>query len=236
MKTTTAAIAIICKVPQPGRSKTRLIPRLGAERAAELSRAFLTDLSATIERVGGAIGARGYAVCSPADAAVALAESLPASFGYAVHTDPVLGTVLDAAMADLLGRGHDCAVLVNGDSPTLPEDVLAEAVAALRRPGDRVVFGPALDGGYTLVGLRRREPRVFADIAWSTGAVLDQSRARAAAAGLEVAEVEPWYDVDDADSFGWLLDEMAGRPPGGLPARGAPAPHTRAALAAAGLI
>ena len=228
-----AAIAIICKVPQPGRSKTRLIPRLGAERAADLSRAFLTDLSATIERVGGAIGARGYAVCSPADAAVALAEFLPASFGYAVHTDPVLGAVLDAAMADLLGRGHDCAVLVNGDSPTLPEAVLAEAVAALRRPGDRVVFGPALDGGYTLVGLKRREPRVFADIAWSTPTVLDQSRARAAAIALPVVETAPWYDVDDAESFGWLLEDLAGTPPAGLAGPGAPAPATRAVLAGA---
>lgn len=229
-----AAIAIICKVPAPGRSKTRLIPRLGAERAADLSRAFLIDLSATIERVGTAVGARGYAVCSPADAAVELATFLPASFGYAVHTDPVLGAVLDAAMADLLGRGHDGAILVNGDSPTLPEAVLAEAVAALRRPGDRVVFGPALDGGYTLVGLKRREPRVFADIAWSTPTVLDQSRARAAAIALPVVETAPWYDVDDAESFGWLLEDLAGTPPAGLAGPGAPAPATRAVLAGAG--
>ena len=55
----TAAIAIICKVPIPGRSKTRLIPHLGAERAVALSRAFLTDLAATVERVGDRIGARG---------------------------------------------------------------------------------------------------------------------------------------------------------------------------------
>lgn len=232
----TAAIAIICKVPTPGRSKTRLIPRLGAERAADLSRAFLTDIAGTIERVGAAVGARGYAVCSPVDAAVALARFLPASFGYAVHTDPVLGNVLDAATADLLGRGHGCAVLVNGDSPTLPDALLADAVAALRRPGERVVFGPALDGGYTLVGLKRREPRVFADIAWSTDTVLEQSRARAAAAGLAVEEVAPWYDIDDADSFGWLLGELEGRAPPGLALRGAPAPHTRAALASAGLI
>lgn len=244
----TAAIAIICKVPVPGRAKTRLIPRLGAERAAELSRAFLTDLAATVERVGARVGARGYAVCSPAEAAEALSTFLPASFGYAVHTDPVLGRVLDAATADLLGRGHDCAVLVNGDSPTLPEAALEAAVAALRRPGERAVFGPALDGGYTLVGLKRREPRLFADIAWSTPAVMEQSRARAAAAGLAVEEVAPWYDVDDAESLGWLAGELAGLLPAGLAAglpaeltagpgpRGAPAPATRAVLRAAGIL
>ena len=227
----TAAIAIICKVPIPGRSKTRLIPRLGAERAADLSRAFLTDLAATIERVGARVGARGYAVCSPADAAAELARFLPASFGYAVHTDANLGAVLDGACADLLGRGHDSVILVNGDSPTLPEAVLEAAVAALRRPGERAVFGPALDGGYTLVGLKRRAPQVFADIAWSTPAVMAQSRARAAAAGLAIEEVAPWYDVDDGTSFGWLRDELAGHPPAGLAAVGAPASATRAVLA-----
>ena len=229
----TAAIAIICKVPIPGGSKTRLIPHLGAERAAELSRAFLIDLAATIERVGRRIGARGYAVCSPADAALALACFLPSSFGYAVHTDPVLGAVLDAAIVDLLGRGHDCAILVNGDSPTLPEAVLEDTVAALRRPGERVVFGPALDGGYTLVGLKRRVPEVFADIAWSTPVVMEQSRARAADIGLPVEEVAPWYDVDDAESLGWLRDELAGRAPADLPGTGAPCPATRVALESA---
>ncbi len=236
MPEASAAIAIICKVPIPGRSKTRLIPRLGAERAADLSRAFLADLGATVERVGARVGARGYAVCSPAEAAEALAPILPASFGYAIHTDPVLGRVLDAAAADLLGRGHESAILVNGDSPTLPEAALEGAVEALRRPGDRAVFGPALDGGYTLVGLKRREPRLFADISWSTPAVMAQSRARAAAAGLALEEVAPWYDVDDAESLGWLVGEFAGRPPAGLAARGAPAPATRAVLRAAGIL
>ena len=235
MSTPTAAIAIICKVPKAGTSKTRLIPRLGAERAAVLSRAFLCDVAATIERVAAAVGARGYAVCSPADAAVELATFLPPSFGYAVHTDPVLGAVLEAATVDLLARGHDCTVLVNGDSPTLPDAILIDTLAALRRPGQRVVFGPALDGGYTLVGLKRREPAVFADIAWSTSTVMQQSRERAAAVGLPAVEVAPWYDVDDAKSFAWLLDELAARPPAGLTTPGAPAPATRAVLAAAGI-
>ena len=233
MPTPTAAIAIICKVPIAGRSKTRLIPHLGPERAAALSRAFLTDLGATVARVGERIGARGYAVCSPADAAIELARFLPPSFGYAVHTDPVLGNVLDAATADLLGRGHDCAILVNGDSPTLPDSALEHAVAALRRPGERVVFGPARDGGYTLVGLKRRTPDIFADIAWSTPAVMMQSRARAAAIGLPVEEVATWYDVDDAESLGWLADELAGRATAGLAGTGAPAPATRAVLESA---
>lgn len=100
----TAAIGIICKAPKPGRTKTRLIPRLGPERAAALARAFLIDLSTTIDEAAAAAGCKGYAVCSPDSAAVELAAFLPASFDYVVQTDPDLGRVLDGATHELLSR------------------------------------------------------------------------------------------------------------------------------------
>jgi hypothetical protein len=210
-----AAIGIICKAPRPGLSKTRLIPTLGPDKAAELSRAFLVDVATTIDGLDPDLGVKGYAVCSPAEAARELAMFLPASFAYAVHTDPNLGRVLDAATNDLFGRGHDCVLLVNGDSPTLPPAVLRHCILALRGHGDRVVFGPAVDGGYYLIGLKRREPRLFADIPWSTADVLDGSLARAAEIGLPVLTLPVWYDIDDRQSFGWLLSELDGvRPPG----------------------
>lgn len=210
------AIGIICKVPRPGKSKTRLIPTLGPEKAAELSRAFLIDLAATIDGLDPGLCAKGYAICSPAEAARELSAFLPASFGSAVHTDRNLGRVLDAAAGDLLGRGHDCVLLVNGDSPTLPPSVLERCIRALRQPGDRVVFGPAADGGYYLVGLKRREQRIFADIPWSTPEVFSRSLERAAEIGMPVARLPVWYDIDDEASFGWLLDELGGRRPASI--------------------
>ncbi|UDL93101.1 glycosyltransferase [Lichenihabitans sp. PAMC28606] len=227
----TAAIAIICKVPRAGSSKTRLIPIVGAEGAAALSRAFLLDLSATIVDVAAEVGAEAYAVCSPADASIELADFLPSTFGYVVRTDPVLGRVLDGAVADLLALGHDCVVLVNGDSPTLPPTLLTEAIVALRQPGDRVVFGPALDGGYTFVGLKRRCSALFEAIPWSTATVLSCSLDRAAQLGLPVIQTAPWYDIDDVDSLEWLLSELRGLMPAGLDRRGAAAPETRQVLA-----
>ena len=116
----TTAIGVICKAPKPGASKTRLIPKLGAERAAALSRAFLIDLSSVIVAVGQTHAACGYAVCSPASAAEDLAAFLPPSFGYLVETDSVLGGVLARSASALLARGHASVILVNGDSPTLP--------------------------------------------------------------------------------------------------------------------
>jgi len=227
----TTAIGVICKAPKPGASKTRLIPKLGAERAAALSRAFLIDLSSVIVAVGQTHAACGYAVCSPASAAEDLAAFLPPSFGYLVETDSVLGGVLARSASALLARGHASVILVNGDSPTLPCDILIQAIVALRRPGAQVVFSPALDGGYTLIGLTLPAPQVFANIPWSTERVLEVSRTRALEAGLRVEMIDPWYDIDDEASLAWLLDDLAGLRLPGLTMRGAEAPATRKVLA-----
>ncbi len=226
----TAAIGVICKAPRPGASKTRLIPTLGAERAASLSRAFLIDLASTIGAVGATHSARGYAVCSPASAAVELAAFLPAGFGYLVETDAVLGGVLDRAATALFSDGHASVILVNGDSPTLPAAILAQAIMALRRPQAQIVFSPALDGGYTLIGLTARAPQVFVDIPWSTDRVLKVSCARAAEAGLRVELIDPWYDIDDEASLAWLRADLAGQQLPGLTMRGAQAAATRKVL------
>lgn len=226
-----AAIGIICKAPIPGRSKTRLVPILGPERAAALSRAFLVDLAETIESVAEGLGCEGYAVCSPESAAVELAKFMPPSFGYLVRTDPNLGLVLDGAVAEFLDRGHESVILVNGDSPTLPGALLIEAIEALREPGAQAIFAPALDGGYTFVGLNRRAPALFEDIPWSTPEVMRRSLEQAERHKVTARLLSPWYDVDDADSLAWLVAELRGEPPAGLAHRGAHAPHTRKALA-----
>lgn len=226
----TAAIGIVCKAPKSGESKTRLIPRLGPERAAALARAFLIDLSRSIERAAAAVGCAGYAVCSPESAAAQLAAFLPPSFGYVVKTDRDLGRVLDGAANELLARGHESAILVNGDSPTLPAALLIETVRALREPGAHAVFAPALDGGYSIVGLRRGAPEIFADIPWSTPTVMRRSLEQAERHAIPVKMLSPWYDIDDSDSLDWLLAELRGKKPSGLFHEGAEAPATRKVL------
>jgi len=133
-----------------------------------------------------------------------------------------------AAMRALL-QTHAGAILVNADSPTLPAAILRAAVDAVRRHAG-VVLSPALDGGYTLVGLSGMHERLFDDIPWSTADVHARTVARAGEIGLPVMNVPGWYDVDDASSLTLLLSELAGRPPTfaqrGL--HGAPAPATRA--------
>jgi rSAM/selenodomain-associated transferase 1 len=226
----TAAIGIVCKAPKAGESKTRLIPRLGPERAAALARAFLIDLAHSIEEAAETVDCAGHAICSPESAAAELADYLPPSFGYLVKTDRDLGRVLDGATRELLARGHESVILVNGDSPTLPAALLIETVAALREPGARAVFVPALDGGYSILGLTRRTPEIFADIPWSTPAVMRRSLEQAERHAIPVKVLSPWYDIDDSESLDWLIAELCGERPSGLVHRGAAALATRRVL------
>ncbi len=227
-----AAIAIVCKTPGVGGGKSRLRPLLGAERVARLSACFIRDVATTLEAVPGPLGRQLYALFSPAGSEASLRALLPSPWTLVLRRESNVGLVLDKSMTAFLADGHDCAILMNGDSPTLPTDFIVEAIAALRAPGDRVVLGPALDGGYYLVGLKRPQPRLFQDIAWSTPEVLACTLERAKEIGLPATLLPTWYDVDEPQDFLRLQQELAGQAP--CPASGVaggPARHTRALLA-----
>jgi len=226
----TAAIGIMCKAPKPGGTKSRLAATIGPEAAAKLSGCFLQDVAAAIEAVPEQIGRRGYGVYAPAGVESELQRLFPSSFGLLLQVDDDFGNVLFGAMRDLLAAKHDCVLLVNGDSPTLPTSFLVEAIDTLRRPGDRLVLGPASDGGYYLVGLKHPHRELFANIKWGTETVARTTLERATEIGLAATLLPEWYDIDDLETLGWLRDELAGRS-----ARfrdGSPAMATRAFLAA----
>ena len=226
--TATAAVGIICKAPRPGTTKTRLAAVVGADEAAIATACFLRDVAACIERVPQHVGRKGYGVYAPAGAEAEMRRLLPPSFGLLLQSDAVLGNVLFGATRHLLAAGHDCALLVNGDSPTLPAAFVQEGIERLRRPGDRLVLGPASDGGYYLIGLKLPHRELFADIPWGTDAVARLTLERASRINLEHALLPEWYDIDDAQTFAWLREEL-----GGGPSRfrgGGRAPATRAWL------
>jgi rSAM/selenodomain-associated transferase 1 len=226
-----AAIGIICKAPQPGHSKTRLATAIGAVAASELSACFLRDVAAAIEAVPGALGRRGYGVYAPAGTEQIMRQLLPAGFGLLLQAGDDLGYVLVGAARALLLAEHDCVLLVNGDSPTLPPRLLVQAIEALRKPGDRMVLGPASDGGYYLIGLKHPHQQLFTQIAWGTETVARTTCERAVEIGLATTLLPEWYDIDDIETLGWLKDELTGNSArflgGGL------APATRAFLDAA---
>jgi uncharacterized protein len=208
----TVAVAIICKTPISGLSKTRLSPPLRPEECAALSACFIRDVSATIADLVVAGDVIGYAVYTPRGSEAGLRPLLPDGFRLLPQGDGDLGARLFKAAVDLLQAGHAGAILVNSDSPTLPAAILRQAVDAVRR-GDNATLGPAADGGYTLIGLSNPHARLFEDIPWSTADVYRLTLDRAREIGVPVVAVPGWYDIDDAASFQMLEAELAGRRP-----------------------
>jgi uncharacterized protein len=205
----------MAKAPRPGLAKTRLCPPLNPAQAAELSAAFLRDTTENIALAARDAPIHGCIAYAPAGAEAWFAGHL------ADGTDLVLADgsppmppdvqgfgrcLLHAAQA-MLGSGFGAACLVNSDSPTLPTAFLARAALALLAPGERVVLGPADDGGYYLLGMKQPHAHLFADMAWSTSDVAAATRERARSLGLEVITLPTWFDVDDVDSLARLLAE-----------------------------
>ena len=206
----TVAVAIMCKTPRAGASKTRLSPPLRPEECAVLSSCFISDLSNTIHSMASEGDIAPYAVYTPSGSEDALKQILPEGYGLTLQVDGDFGIRLLQGIRDLLSAGHAGAILVNSDSPTLPRAILRQAADAVCR-GDNVTLSPALDGGYTLIGLSRPHTRLFEDIPWSTADVYRLTLERAREIGLPVETVPGWYDVDDASSFQMLEDELSGQ-------------------------
>jgi uncharacterized protein len=217
------AIAVMAKAPVPGEVKTRLAPPLTLEVTAALSASFLRDITENIVVVAREMRVQGYVAYAPErseilfDGIVADGTRLVLADGAGVIVPGVHGfgrSLLHAAQS-LFAQGHDAVCLLNSDSPNLPTSLLSQAASALAEHGERVVLGPAEDGGYYLLGMKAPHIHLFEDVAWSTNAVAEQTRARARALGLPVVELHPWYDVDDAPALHRLCRELASRRPVG---------------------
>ena len=197
----------MAKTPRVGETKTRLTPPLAPAEAAALSACFIRDAAENIAEASRQAPIDGYIAYWPPGSAAEL-PPLPEGTGLIPSRRAGLGASLLDAVADLLAAGYGGVCLINSDSPTLPCGILADAVRALSAPGDRVVLGPAEDGGYFLVGLKALHPRLFENIAWSTPLVFAQTADRAREIGLPTVVLTHWYDVDDLASLRRLNVEL----------------------------
>jgi rSAM/selenodomain-associated transferase 1 len=222
-------MAVMGKASAPGRTKTRLVPPLSAESAADLNTAFLQDIIGNLLRAGQDLGIAPYVAFGPAGSDPFFRACLPANLPLIECSLPHFGDCLDLAITTLLQRGHAAACVLNSDSPTLPTRLLMQAARALAQPQDVVVIGPSTDGGYYLLGVKRIHRRLFEEIDWSTSRVFEQTRQRAAELGLSVHILEPWYDVDDAAGLSRLRADLADTV-GAEAAGHYGAPYTRAAI------
>jgi uncharacterized protein len=191
------ALVIFAKAPIPGQVKTRLCPPLTPDEAATLHGSFVLD---TLERTKAAVAKfklpiERYLACAPSSTHVffkIMEERQGVKLIDQVGDD--LGGRMNQAFQTLFSQGYRQVVLIGTDVPTLPLDHVKLAIQALENHD--LVLGPALDGGYYLIGLKRMAPELFADIPWSTDQVLKLTQKKAVTIGFKDSLIQPWRDVD----------------------------------------
>ncbi len=200
------AIAVMAKAPRAGQVKTRLVPPLSLEEAAELYRCLLLD---KLLQVGQLSGVDPYLAYTPIEAMQSMLSLAPQAFTLIPQVGSDLGDRLHRLSAILLERGYAGVILIDSDTPTLPTDHLVDAIARLQNESTDLVLGPAEDGGYYLIGLKRPCRALFDGIPWSGPAVLAETLGRASAQRLQVSTLPAWFDVDTPDDLARLLRDLA---------------------------
>ena len=186
------AILVMAKQPVPGRTKTRLSPRLTADEAADLYRCLLMD---TITNLGRRVDCTMLIAIDEPASKLWFDQAAP-GVGQLIQRGPSLGHRLDVVMSEAFERGFAEVFALGSDSPDLPSTHLDDAFAAFGGTDVDLVFGPALDGGYYLIGATRPPGPVVTDVQMSTPTVLDDTLAVAADLGLRVHLAPTWHDVD----------------------------------------
>jgi rSAM/selenodomain-associated transferase 1 len=192
MSATDCRLILFAKAPVPGRVKTRLIPSMGASAAAALSRQLI------LHSLSVAVGARIDRVdlwCAPSARRPFFqrcGRRFPVSLFNQAGGD--LGSRMAHAFQVTL-RGASPVLLMGTDCPSLTPRDLREGAEAMRSGCDAVV-GPAEDGGYVLIGLRRYASELFTGISWGTGSVLHQTLDRIRKLGWRWHELSTQWDVD----------------------------------------
>lgn len=194
------------KAPRPGEVKTRLTPPLTASEAAGLNVCFLRDTAEAVLAAGDGIAPIGC--YTPADAAREYSGILPPDFALIPQRGSDLTERLIFAVEDLFALGFSSVCLLGSDTPNVPAAIYAEAVTMLALPGDRVVLGPADDGGYYLIGLKKAHRSLFQEINWSTGSVFSETVRKVRELDLPLHLLPESYDVDDSVTLARLCRDL----------------------------
>jgi len=197
---------LLAKHPRAGFVKTRLAADTSPSWAAAVADAFLRDL---LRRLAG-IDARRVLAFTPTDAASRVFFTTVA----APHFEPIpqvdgdLGQRMESLLRTLFAAGSSAGLLIGADSPTLPIAFIEQAFQELETGAD-VVLGPAMDGGYYLLGCARQVPPIFAGITWSGPHVLAETIACLEDTPARLALLPPWYDVDTLGDWWTLQGHLA---------------------------
>lgn len=190
----TTGIAVFLKYPEPGKVKTRLAATIGNERAAE---AYVKMQRHVLDKVMRPLP-EGFDVVLYGDPFVGREryESYFTSYPFdkALQRGDDLGARLVTALGELLTT-HGAAMAVGTDCVAMTPAHVTDAARRLERGAD-LVLGPAEDGGYYLIALKKAHPELFTEMAWSTDSVLRDTLARADQLRLRVEQLEMLPDID----------------------------------------
>ncbi|MBI5836041.1 MAG: TIGR04282 family arsenosugar biosynthesis glycosyltransferase [Candidatus Eisenbacteria bacterium] len=182
--------------------KTRLAAALGPVRAAELYGGFLADTLGLVTRLR-----LPASVFTTGGRLAGFRELAPAGTSWVPQGSGDLGARMRRAFAACFRAGARRVVMLGTDSPGLPARHVRAAFRALDRCD--VVLGPALDGGYYLVGLDRPRPELLRGMPWGEPSLLEATARRARETGAGLALTDPWFDVDNARDLALLRDLAA---------------------------
>ncbi|HIE07062.1 MAG TPA: glycosyltransferase, partial [Desulfarculaceae bacterium] len=191
--TSSRAIIIMTRYPDPGRVKTRLIPALDADEAARLHRQMVEYAMSTV---------RGFTSASPAGIFVFFnggSKELMASWlgdeaEYLPQADGNLGDKMRAAFHAVFNREFKTVTMIGSDCPTIDRHILRQAFSSLAQAD--MVVGPALDGGYYLLGLKQVYDQLFEGIDWGGSKVLTQTLSAARNQRITVSCLPELSDID----------------------------------------
>lgn len=190
----TTLVMVFLKAPRPGTVKTRLGRDIGHPRATAMYRALAEQ---QLDRIPAEF--RTEIHYAPRGARMEMRQWLGRRHLFRAQNGRDLGERMSRAFVQGFLRGFERIIAIGSDCPELDRDCLRRADAELRRAD--VVLGPATDGGYYLIGLRRPQPALFKDIAWSTETVLAETLVRIRGNELTHRLLEEKEDIDDL--AGW---------------------------------
>ena len=188
----------MARAPVPGETKRRLIPAIGAVRAAALHRAMIhRAVTTAIESGVGPV----ELWCTP-DTGHEVFLSLRSRTGVELQTQA--GVDLGERMHSAIAARPGPTAVIGTDCPFLEPGDLVRTAGILHHGKADVVIAPALDGGYVLIGVDRPRPELFARVDWGTESVLAQTRDRARIAGLRIVELAARQDIDRPEDLAAL--------------------------------
>ncbi len=188
------ALIIFAKSPLPGSVKTRLTPPFTPELACEIYRAMLLD---TLEISRSLTGVTIFLFFEDAPDAADFFATLSPDILSLPQTGVNLGERMENAFKEIFGRGFSKVAIIGTDSPDLPLEHIFEAFSLLEYEHTDVVFGPAEDGGYYLMALKKVWKELFTGLPWSSDTLLEASVLAAKDSCLGASFLPEWHDIDN---------------------------------------